>query len=56
MVAPPGAAAATLPTRAGVAVVEPAVELASPISEEVPLLSIEIRDVAERRLVTLIET
>jgi hypothetical protein len=30
-------------------------EWISPINEEVPILSIEIRDVAERRLVTLIE-
>ncbi len=37
------------------AVAEPAVELASPTIEEVPLLSVEIRDVAQRRLVTLIE-
>lgn len=40
---------------AGVAIAEPPVELPSPIPEEVPLLSVEIRDVAERRLVTLIE-
>ena len=38
-----------------VAVMEPAVELASPMPEEVPLLGVEIRDVAQRRLVTLIE-
>ena len=38
-----------------VAVMEPAVELASPMPEEVPLLGVEIRDVAHRRLVTLIE-
>lgn len=36
-------------------VMAPTVELASPVVEEVPLLSVEIRDVAERRLVTLIE-
>jgi len=36
-------------------VTSPATELASPMLEEVPLLSVEIRDVAERRLVTLIE-
>ncbi len=35
--------------------VEPALELTSPLPEEIPLLSIEIRDVAQRRLVTLIE-
>lgn len=40
---------------AGVAVAEPPVELPSPVPEEVPLLSVEIRDVAERRLVTIIE-
>ncbi|MBI4662873.1 MAG: DUF4058 family protein [Verrucomicrobia bacterium] len=39
----------------GTSVVEPTVELASPMTEEVPLLSVEIRDVAQRRLVTLIE-
>lgn len=39
----------------GIAVVEPTIELPSPVIEEVPLLSVEIRDVAERRLVTLIE-
>jgi hypothetical protein len=43
----PGARAAS--------VAEPTVEIPSPVMEEVPLLSIEIRDVAERRLVTLIE-
>ena len=36
-------------------VTEPAVELASPLPEEIPLVSIEIRDIAERRLVTVIE-
>jgi len=36
-------------------VAEPAVELPSPMIEEVPLLSVEIRDIAQRRLVTLIE-
>lgn len=34
--------------------IEP-VEIVSPIWEEIPILSVEIRDVAERRLVTLIE-
>ncbi len=33
----------------------PAIELDSPMSEEIPLLSIEVRDTAERRLVTVIE-
>lgn len=40
---------------AGIAIAQPPVELPSPIPEEVPLLSVEIRDVAERRLVTLVE-
>ena len=39
----------------GVGVAEPPFELLSPIPEQVPLLSVEIRDVAERRLVTVIE-
>lgn len=43
------------PSYGGVAVMEPTVEVASPVAEEVPVLSIEIRDIAERRLVTLIE-
>jgi hypothetical protein len=34
---------------------EPAVELPSPLPEEMPLVSVEIRDIAERRLVTVIE-
>ncbi len=55
VVAPPSRAAASLSSSASVAVAEPAVELVSPMSEEVPLLSVEIRDVANRRLVTLIE-
>jgi hypothetical protein len=38
-----------------VAVAEAAVELPSPIPEEVPVVSVEIRDVAQRRLVTLLE-
>jgi len=37
------------------AVTEPTVELLSPMLEEVPILNVEIRDVAQRRLVTLIE-
>jgi hypothetical protein len=36
-------------------VAEPAAELASPMIEEAPLLRIEIPDLAQRRLVTLIE-
>ena len=53
----PGLSAAeeVTPGGAGAVVTEPAVELASPVSEEVPLLSVEIRDVAQRRLVTLLE-
>jgi len=50
-----GKAEGVAPSGAGVVVTEPAVELASPVSEEVPLLSVEIRDVAQRRLVTLLE-
>lgn len=37
------------------AVTEPTLELPSPLPEEVPLVSVEVRDVAQRRLVTLIE-
>ena len=36
-------------------VAEPAVELASPLPEEISMVSVEIRDIAERRLVTVIE-
>ncbi|MBN1890927.1 MAG: DUF4058 family protein [Thermoflexales bacterium] len=43
------------PMAGGIAVAEPALELASPMIEEIPLLTVEIRDVAERRLVTAIE-
>jgi hypothetical protein len=42
-------------TYEGTKVTAPAVELITPMPEEVPILSVEIRDVAERRLVTLIE-
>lgn len=55
VVAPPGAPPAPTPAEVSLTVAEPAVELLSPMIEEVPLLSVEIRDVAERRLVTLIE-
>lgn len=55
VVAPPGMQPLPTLSGAGIAVAEPVVELASPIAQEVPLLSVEIRDVAERRLVTLIE-
>lgn len=40
---------------AAAAVAEPELEIPSPVPEEVPLLTVEIRDVAERLLVTVIE-
>ena len=40
---------------ADVALMEPAVELANPLPDQAPQLSVEIRDVAQRRLLTLIE-
>jgi hypothetical protein len=40
---------------AAVAVAEPSVELVSAVPEEMPVLSVEIRDVAKRQLVTVIE-
>ena len=55
VVAPKEVAPATVPTNGGLAIAEPPLELPSPIPEKVPLLSVEIRDVAERRLVTMIE-
>jgi hypothetical protein len=55
VVAPPNAPAASALAGSGVAMAEPPVELPSLLPEEVPLLSVEIRDVAERRLVTVIE-
>jgi hypothetical protein len=55
VVAPPGAQPALAPGGIGAVVAEPAVELLSPMPEEVPLLSVEIRDVSERLLVTVIE-
>jgi len=55
VVAPPAAPPATGRDGAPTAVAEPAVELPSVLSEEVPQLSIEIRDVAQRLLVTVIE-
>ncbi|NJN84449.1 MAG: DUF4058 family protein, partial [Caldilineaceae bacterium] len=45
----------SLATSHATAVLEPSAELISPGIEEVPQLSVEIRDVANRRLVTLIE-
>ena len=38
-----------------VALAEPTIEIESEMSEQVPLLAVEVRDVAERRLVTAIE-
>lgn len=49
---PPLKEVATLPYTA---VTAPTLELLSPIPEKAPVLSVEIRDVAERRLVTVIE-
>ncbi len=40
---------------AGVALMEPVIEVANPLPDQAPQLSVEIRDVAQRRLVTLIE-
>src|SRR5215475_10411161 len=54
VVAPPAAPPATRRDGATIAVAEPAVELPS-FSEEIPQLSIEIRDVAQRLLVSVIE-
>jgi len=54
VVAPPATPPATRHDGAPIAVTEPAVELPS-FCEEVPQLSIEIRDVAQRLLVTVIE-
>ncbi len=53
IVRPPGSegGVAVLPAEAMLATAE----VASHMAEEVPLLSVEIRDVAERRLITLIE-
>ncbi len=55
VVAPPATRATSMPGGTSVAVAEPVVELPSPVAEQVPVLDVEIRDVAERRLVTLIE-
>lgn len=46
---------ATLPASTGVLITEPTTEMISPLAEDVPVLSLEIRDVAERRLVTVVE-
>lgn len=40
---------------AGAALMEPVAEVASPLPEQAPQISVEIRDVAQRRLVTIIE-
>lgn len=55
VVKPPEAPPARPVQGAGAAVAAPAAELPSLVAEEVPVLSVEIRDVAERRLVTIIE-
>jgi len=55
VVEPPTQSAQSAPTAVADAVMNPTAELPSPVIEEVPLLSVEIRDVAQRRLVTLIE-
>ena len=47
--------AVAVPYRTAPGTPVPTVELASPMVEEIPLLSIEIRDIAQRRLVTVIE-
>ncbi len=44
-----------LPERAATAVMEPTIEMATVMPQPVPQFSIEIRDVEERKLVTLIE-
>lgn len=49
------AAEPPLPTPSEPAATAPTVELPSLVEEEVPLLSIEIRDIARRRLVTIVE-
>ncbi len=54
-VATSAASAAPMSGGMAVAVAEPEVELPSPLPEQVPVLSIEVRDVAQRRLVTVIE-
>lgn len=55
VVQPQGRSSVMGSTFANLAVMEPTIELPSPMLEEVPLLSVEIRDVAQRRLVTVIE-
>lgn len=53
VVQPPGVKETSTPGYTALA--PPAVELVNPLPVEVPILNIEIRDVAERRLVTVIE-
>ena len=55
VVQPPGTASATAPSGPGVAIAEPAMEAPSLYPADMPLLSVEIRDVAQRRLVTMIK-
>ena len=55
VVKPPGVAPATEPSSGGVAIAEPAVELPSLYLADMPLLHVEIRDVSQRRLVTMLE-
>jgi hypothetical protein len=55
VVRPAGPAVALRGRAAGLAIMEPTVVLPSLTLDELPLLSVEIRDVAERRLVTVIE-
>jgi hypothetical protein len=55
VVALPGAEPTAAPGGTRNALAEPTIELPSLLPEEVPLLSLEIRDIAERRLVTIIE-
>jgi hypothetical protein len=55
VVEPPGVPPGSGSGGTGVAIAEPAVEIPSLYPADVPQLSLEIRDVAERRLVTLIE-
>lgn len=54
-VAQPAGSPALPPSGVRLAVHAPTVEVISPLPEEVPTTSVEIRDVADRRLVTVIE-
>jgi hypothetical protein len=55
VVAPSEALPAPVGGNTGLAIAEPPIELPSLLPEQVPILSLEIRDVADRRLVTIIE-